>query len=325
LLLLVFLLVFDATARWYERILWTVLTWGAAFMHYSHVSLGLALLGLLALFWGWQRWRKGRGKGEFLRLVWPAVGIVAAVASLFAVNVANGYGMRMTRASHVFLTGRMVACGLLGEYLDETCPEKDWQLCPYKDDLPISATAFIWNNNSPFKKTGYWKNSREEYSEMLSDMLSRPKYLVAFGLEGIEAGLEQVLHIRVGDGIAPYRDNSSPWKFLERRMPDKLAQYQASRQAAGIDFAWINAVQFLLFGASVIVLFFSLGAWKEQMDRAFFQLFALIATGYFLNAFLTAALGNTYDRLQARMVWLVILLGMIAVFRRLKPQLQKED
>ncbi|MEM6273086.1 MAG: hypothetical protein AAF998_26975 [Bacteroidota bacterium] len=325
LLLVIFLIVFDENAHWGHRLGWTVLVWGLAFTHYSHVTMGLALVFLLALGFTVELRRKKTGRTRLYRLGWVTGGIFAAVFSLFLVNQQNGFGWRMTRASHVFLTGRVVANGMLGAYLKETCPDRDWRLCPYKDNLPYSATNFIWNDNSPFKQTGYWFDSQEEYSAMLADMIRRPKYLAWFALEGLEAGLQQVLHIRVGEGVAPYGANSSPWKFFERQMPEKLPLYQASRQAQGLDFTWINAAQFLLFGGSVLALFFAFGPWKSHLNPEFFQLFAVLIMGYLLNAFLTAALGNTYDRLQARMVWQVILLGMLVVRQVYLVRKPKDD
>lgn len=313
LILLVFLLLFDDAAGLLRRILWLILAYGFAFVHYSHVSMTIAMLLVLGLWLGWKVRKKQLPARYLWRLLWPATATLLTILSFFIVNVQTGHGWRMTRASHVFLMGRMVACGLLGDYLDETCPEKEWKLCPYKDDLPISAVAFIWNNNSPFKQTGYWKNSEKEYNALLGDLLSRPKYMLRFAKEGVEAGLQQLLHVRVGEGVAPYKANSSPWKFFARHMPKALAAYQASRQAKGIDFRWINIAQFVLLGISAMILFWGVGWFRSRFSPAFFQFLLVVLCGYIVNAFVTAAIGNTYDRLQARVAWLLILAAMMAL------------
>lgn len=326
LVLAIFLLLYDRKLHIAGKLMLVVLVYWFTFSHYSHVSLSLALLFTLGLLLFFQRRR--RPESEVPRpilLLWPLVPTLMALLTFCLVNYNNGNGFKMTRSSHVFMMGRLVACGILEEYLDEACAESEYKLCAYKDRLPHSAGAFIWGGKSPFRKTGYWKSSEAEYNAIIGDIFSRPKYLIRFAWEGLEAGLKQVFHLRIGEGLTPYRKNKAPYKAFEKWMPEVLPAYTGSWQSEKRhDFELLNILHFALFAAAFVLLYLLIGWRREWLPPNLLGFVWVVAFGFLLNALITGALGNVYDRLQARVAWLVIFAALLA-FRMVQERSLRAD
>ncbi|MEM7035439.1 MAG: hypothetical protein AAF570_00590 [Bacteroidota bacterium] len=313
--LAIFLFIADNKATLFHRILWAALVYLFCVTHYSHTLLDIALLGLMGLAM-MVRYRKHRNWAvPPTRFLWPLVPAFLALLTFCLVNSSNGWGFRLTRSSHVFTMGKMVASGMLEDYLKETCETRPNVLCPYADELPNSAAKFIWSDRSPFKKTGYWKNSREPYNAILSDMLSRPKYILRYIWEGLKAGTQQLLQVDVGEGLSRYRKTSAPHKFFDRSWKAQLPAYLRSRQIAhGLDFEMINTANYLLFGFSVVFLFWIMGWRKDYISRERRFLITMVAMAFFLNAFLTGIFANVYSRLQGRVAWLIPLCALVVMW-----------
>jgi hypothetical protein len=295
-----------------------VLYW-FCFSHYSHAALLLVLVGLGLGYFLLQKLGRRQVSFGLGGLCWALVPAILAILTFYYVNYANGLGWRMTRSSHVFTMARLSETGLLADYLHETCAEKQWSLCPYADSLPGSAADFIWSDASPFKKTGYWEGSRPEYDSLLTDFFSRGKYLGAYLKESAKAGVQQVAALSVGEGVTPYNESSSPYKFFARAMPDKVPAYVASKQfEREFSFGLEKVVLQVTMVVSVVIL---LGFWilrGRQMGKglAWFSIVAVV--GYVVNAFLTGALANVYSRLQSRIAWVIPLAACFVVMEMIR-------
>jgi hypothetical protein len=301
-----FLILFDRQAKWWGRLIYAFLAYWFCFAHYSHMALLLGLAGFAACAWGWQALRKRPKAFSGGRIGMAALPAVMALLSFYYVNHAHGYGWRMTRSAHVFTMARLSETGMLRDYLHETCAEQHWSLCPYADSLPATAAAFIWNDDSPFKKTGYWENSKPGYDSLLADFFNRGKYRIAYGKAAMKSGFAQLFELSVGEGVTPYNENSSPYKFFERAMPSKIPAYVASKQFERVfSFGW---EKWLLWITMVVasVLLLGVGIVQRRQWTRPLRWFAVIAVlSYVANAVLTGALANVYARLQARIAWLI--------------------
>lgn len=314
-----FLLLWDGELGWVGRLMTGFLLYWFCFSHYSHAALLMGLVGLMGAVLAVQRLRKRRLPFGWGRLVGALLPALLAVLTFYWVNYSSGFGWRMTRSSHVFTMARLSETGLLRAYLHETCAEKHWVLCPYVDSLPVTAADFIWSDASPFKKTGYWEASRPGYDSLLADFFSRPSYVKGYAKEALKAWLLQMKAWSVGEGITPYNESSSPYKFFERAMPDYVPAYLASRQ---FDHAFSFDTETWLLKCTIMVaavVALVLGLWKRNRLSSSLGWFAMISlAGYMWNAFLTGALANVYARLQTRIAWLIPLAAclMIAAFIR---------
>jgi hypothetical protein len=312
--LVCYLLVFDAGARWPQKMGLAVLCFVFSFVHYSHAALALALVSGLFAVWVLQKLRK-RPTIRLPRLAWIVVPAVFAVAHFYYVNVHNGFGFHMTRSSHVFTMARLAESGMLQDYLHTTCAEKQWGLCPYADSLPASAADFIWREDSPFKKTGYWEGSRPQYDSLISDFMGRPKFLWWYLKNCAKSGLLQLKELSVGEGLTPYNETSAPYGFFARVMPEKVPAFVASRQFVyTIGFDWERRILDGLMLVSAVLL--PIGFWlrRKRMHKNLTYLVVGCVTTYVLNAFITGALANVYSRLQARVAWLIPLAILLIFF-----------
>ncbi|HEX2901025.1 MAG TPA: hypothetical protein VHS96_15005, partial [Bacteroidia bacterium] len=301
-----FVLLFDADLGWLGKGAVAIAMYIFCFSHYSHAALLLGLAGAMAAFALLQRLRRRKLSFGIDRIAWALVPALLAVLTFFSVNHVNGFGWRMTRSSHVFTMARLSETGLLRDYLHETCPEKQWPLCPYADSLPGTAAEFIWNDDSPFKRTGYWENSREGYDSLLTDFFRRGNFVKGYLKEACKAGYAQLFALSVGEGVTPYNESSSPYKFFERAMPDQIGPYLASEQfEREFSFEWEKKILWVTMAVSVLLI---LGIWilgGRGLPSKWVWLSVIACAGYVMNAILTGALANVYSRLQSRVAWLI--------------------
>jgi hypothetical protein len=301
-----FLLLFDQQTNVWGRWGYAFLAYIFCFSHYSHAAMLLILSGIAGLVWALQWLRKRKPSFGLGRIALAALPALMAIFSFYYVNYQNDLGWRMTRSAHVFTMARLSETGILQAYLHETCPTQPWSLCPYADALPSTAADFIWREDSPFKQTGYWEGSRPGYDSLLADFFSRPHYQKLYAQAAMRSGFAQLFELSVGEGLTPYNENSSPYKFFARAMPAQVPNYLASVQFDRLfDFSgdiWVMKATMLF---SVILL---LVAWVVVGRKLPTQLhwFVSLALGsYVLNAILTGALANVYARLQARIAWII--------------------
>jgi hypothetical protein len=323
--LVFFLILFDEGARWWGRLIYAALAYVFCFAHYSHMALLLVLVGLALLLW-LSRWVLRKASTFPVgRLLWAAVPVGLTIFSYYYVNYVNDLGWRMTRSAHVFTMGRLSETGMLQEYLHETCAEKHWSLCPYADSLPPTAADFIWNDDSPFKKTGYWEGSRPQYDSLLADFFGRQHYLKIYLKEALISGLTQLRTLSVGEGLTPYNESSSPYKFFERAIPEQVPAFVATRQfERELAFGWEGKLLFATMGLSFFVMLVVWALRRRHMSLGMSAFLMVAVMSYVLNAFLTGALANVYARLQSRIAWLIPLACCLAVMEllqtRRKPQ-----
>ncbi len=119
--------------------------------HNSHVAMGLLFLALAA------------GAVILLRksskrfwLTWAGA-IATTIAGIFFVagyNKDHGLRSEFSPSANVFFAGRLCEGEIVGDFLDEHCDEKDYALCPFKDELPTYPSSFIWGGSSMVNHLG---------------------------------------------------------------------------------------------------------------------------------------------------------------------------
>lgn len=223
------------------------------------------------------------------------------------------YGVfEMSKGSHVFLMARLSESGILKMYLENECANHDYSMCHYKDELPSSATGFLWTEESPFYKTGGWENSKEEYNQIIRSIILSPKYWKFLLVDFTKQTFKQFFTISPGT-IVSHRENSPPYWEIEGKMKHELSEFKNSLQyVQGFDISNIERRQNVLFYFSIgvfILCLFSLlleNANTISRNGLFVLLFLLLA-----NAFVCGALANVVDRLQGRVVWILPMVAII--------------
>jgi hypothetical protein len=262
---------------------------------------------------------KGKFRRKEIDLLRFAIIFLSIVASWFILPEVNrrvGRKYRISYGAHVFIMGRLVETGILDKYLKENCktgPEakNNCSLCAYKDSLPATAINFIWEGNGPFYKTGYWRGSEKEYSQIINYTLTHPPYIMMHVVKAAEATFRQLLHNDVGNGIEIYGKNTAPNVHIRKHLRHELNEFNASMQNNGDWEPIIPSVNKRYNFILILSLLLILGFYATELKTRFMVNEQLPFLGWLFilcvicNAFVTGALANVLDRLQSRIVWIL--------------------
>ena len=132
--------------------------------------------------------------------------------------------------------------------------------------------------------------------------------------ERILRALMQLFAIEISSGIGTQPMNSAPWSAVHRYMgQSEKNEYDSSiREWEFWDRKSTNRMQYWVLGFSVIILFLSAYSGRMKSEFRFFVLLVLLSL--LVNAFVTGALANVFDRLQARVTWLLVLPALLILW-----------
>ncbi|MEM7655105.1 MAG: hypothetical protein AAF399_03170 [Bacteroidota bacterium] len=290
-------------------------------VHFSHYLIA-GLTFLLILLAKWRSWLP-ESMAQRIRWKLAAGVLVGSLVCGSLVNYAYSDSFRITQGSHVYLMGRMLDSGVLKQFLEDRCGQNSYALCPYKDELPANNRELLWNLDSPLYQQGGWEGSRQAYMQILWGIARSPKHLGMFVYRGFTSGLAQLFQIDVGSGLITgwyANPNSSPYQKVAKYLPHELSPYLNSRQNENL---WgqgleIDLVQDLNRLATLLSLciwgLLGLSRGRRLSLPPAFTLFAwVVLGGIIVNAFVTASLANVFDRLQARVSWMLIWYALMVV------------
>jgi hypothetical protein len=279
--------------------------------HISHVVINIlfaAALLIIAFF------RKRRGRALPLKYIHLA-GIF-----LISFGAVLTMGSSISKSRHVFIMGHLLETGILDVYLDEHCATRHYKLCECRDQLPNDAASFMWNTHgdSTLIKTGGWKGSQQEYSEIINGTITRPKYLGMHALAFAKYSLKQLVMFRVGEGDGAYAKGTALHERIGKYVPYELREYSFSHQGMNYlaEMPMVNFVNSIFTGISFIVLvawliFFFRHSNTSQLLRIFIVSLLL---GYVINCSVCATLSTVTNRYGCRESWFIPLAAMLIVW-----------
>lgn len=310
--LVIFLLLF-AELKLFTRIFLYFLLAFIISMHFSHLAITLGILAIAFLF----KW-KGKWNVQYPRLAGILVSCILGHQVVCISNLSHHNDYTFSRSTYVFLMGRLSETGILNDYLKDNCNELNSNLCDYIDRLPSQAASFVWDHPSPFNINGTdWIKSNREYEKVVKDIVTTPKYWPSLIYKSMTATVRQLTRISIGSGIYAYDEVSSPYLALKIRKPNELNEYLHSRQNYKLlKMDMVNIIDGFLLLMSVILILIWSGT--DNAAKEIKMLIGIVLIAYILNALVTGALANVYDRLQARMTWLIILSAVPVGFSLVK-------
>ncbi|WP_310396174.1 hypothetical protein [Hymenobacter sp.] len=299
----------------------------ASLVHNSHPLIHtMVVLGFGLVAFRQRLFSRGLvGRGQWLAVT--AV-VLSSWLVLPAIHAGFGGGFTISRASPAFLMARLCEMGVLDNYLARNCnPETNYKLCAFRDKLPNDAIGFMWDGNSPYNQTGGLEANLTEYRQIISNILTTPRYYPYLVSESVQATLRQLTHVGHGDGLVPFRENTNPYWKVQNFAGYELKEYLSSQQNRGqLSFASLNE---RTYGAQLLALLV-LGSlmmrfWKPNStgaanstslvlygDDKFVLLLLIVGLYLVANAFVTGALANVLDRLQGRVAWLLPFMAVLA-------------
>lgn len=184
--------------------LWTCLFF-FLITHNAHVAMaalllvGMAIVRLLRRSWfTWPRF-------------WPNLGgmalvLFSGVAFIAWFNGQNGMRPVFSPSANVFLSARLCENRLLGDFLKEHCADRNYSLCPYKDELPMAPVNFIWGDNSIATKLGPKMTVADSLlAPVVHDLLIEPEYLGRFLRSSVVASVVQLFQVNAASGLSTYQ------------------------------------------------------------------------------------------------------------------------
>jgi hypothetical protein len=270
----------------------------AAACHSSHLGLAaglvLALMLLKAASFVWRGLPRPR-------VLLPAASVAAALVLVIGCNYVFTKQIFVSRSGATFLAARMMQDGLIKPVLDADCPAHAYKLCPYKNDLPTRADAYLWEEPiSPFFRIGGFPKMGAESARLAHESLARYPFTNAFWAV-LDTGA-QFAAFSTGDGIVPQGWVLTP--EFRRTIPKQMDGYSHAYQQRGdLWFLPLNLLHVPVALASVWLLWWLFrramreGNWREATLPAFILL-ALLG-----NAFICGVFSGPHFRYQSRMMW----------------------
>ncbi|MCB0588939.1 MAG: hypothetical protein KDD06_26860 [Phaeodactylibacter sp.] len=269
-------------------------------VHYAHLFTAFLILGAVSLLYVFYR-KRALIRLRPLVVTW---GVVLLSALLIpTTNWMMGAGFGLSQGGHVFLMQRFVHWGVLEEYLDDACPEKEYRFCEFKDEIPRD---FLWNPESPLYKTGGWLENKREYQAITHDILTDWQYLRVILARSLETSVELFFSFDVGDTTAPQLEGSSPFETIKMRFPEHQRRYLFSRQSfRKLDFTLLNYVQQVVLLGGLFISIILLLSKKITLPQKMLIGFFLICLA--ANAVVCGPLSGVFARYQSRAMWLLLL------------------
>jgi hypothetical protein len=302
--------------RWTDLRLWEKWYVGLSFVtsavvHYTHLIVTVLLAaGFLAH--GLIR-RRGYPR-PLLALT------LASFAALFTVNLALAGSLFFSEGGHVFFVNRLAENGILHRLLTEHCPQNDYALCPYKDQIKtMGVDDYTWSEESPLHKIGGWVDSRDESRRVILDSVRY--YPFEHARQAVYATGRQFVSFRTGYGMKSYADASfAVHQRIEKHYPREYDAFMNARQQDGTLERVVGSVGVFHLAVSwvsiVLVCVAYMWNWRSGprpcRDN---DLIAILLLFMVLNAFVCASLNTIVNRYQSRVVWLITLAAVIAASR----------
>jgi hypothetical protein len=308
LVLLILFLLFKAArlGRWREGGLWVLLFFFLA-THNAHFPMMAALLGT-ALY---SALRRGKlvGRSRFLwRSAGAAIVLVGSAVMVMLFNY-SAYGrMQLSRASNVFLAGRLCEPGIMADYLKENCAGKPNPLCEYMGRLPEDAGDLLWSPDQFINARNLSIGQADSLlAPVVADVLSEPEYVARYARSVLVSTVTQLFQWEGGSSLGPYGEGSSPRHHLVMHIPEERHTYDKSRQSWGYwdDRGAANRREAIALVLSLLVLALQ---WRSSEARElpmFRTLTFWVMAWVVLNAAVTSGLAVVDPRLQSRVMWLI--------------------
>ena len=273
-------------------------------------TLGV-LLGLCCAGWMVRPWLAARI--PVTGLVRGSLTIVAGAMMLLTANFALSGQFVWTPGGAGVAFGRMLQDGIVARYLNDHCPTIKLKLCPYRNQLPATADAFLWGH-SMFNTLGRFKGLGDEMGFIALHSLA--EYPAWQAEAALAATAQQLVHVASGEGTTNWLGHT--YAIIERYLPAQTKAMRAARQQhRDINFDAINRIHVPVALGSMLALVAIVGhaLWRRRLDDVT-MLAATVSLALLGNAFICGVISGPHDRYGARLAWVATFVVLIAVVRR---------
>jgi hypothetical protein len=279
--------------------------------HLSHLPLAASIVALAPLL--------TRRIAPALRAAAP---LAAAIAILLATNLWGHGRAALSPHGATFMLARLQADGPAAATIRDRCPQAGWYLCAFADRLPMDSDEFLWSPDSPVNRApdgsarflGGAMLSPEAGEIVAATLRDRPAEVAAAMARNAAT---QLVTATAGDTLAPdHLAAAVRPRIAEAFPPRELAAYDAARQPRGDltgladPLRWPHRIV-LVAGAALALLAWWRAARSHDLRRL--GLVVGVLVGVTANAFATGALSKPHLRYEARILWLMPLVAVLAL------------
>jgi hypothetical protein len=235
-------------------------------------------------------------------------GLVAVAVLLTAGMTAMLYGRPgLYRDSPPFLLARSIGDGPGRAFIREQCGRTRYAICAVADDLPTTASQFLWGDRS-ILKTGSPDLVRQIHDEELALVLGATRQYPLWQLrQSLGNFARQLLAVDLYsfEGRDDYDQQVS---VIMRR---QQAAYLRSRQhTRTLPLRALTSMhQGILWAAFAVSAWVAYRAWRLGRSRLV-ELAVIVGFGVVSNAWITGVFSNVLGRYQARVAWLAVAVGL---------------
>lgn len=291
-------------------------------VHLSNLLSMLVLLGCVTFMFFYNKLKRNDTSNKFHSFFLPHLLAGAALFLVPFLHFLIGHSFTFSKGSHVFMMNHLVETGVLNDYLSDACETKNYRICQYKDSM---VWDFMWDQKSPLYKTGGWQANQKEYTTILKDVYSTPKYSLLLGFKSIEYCAKQFFCFTIHEGNV-FDLQSPPGGQISWHYKDCEKEFLSSRQNTNAlgDFLPQNTelvlVMFSMIGLLIIVLYPSV---LNVQDKKLLLVISLLFFFSIINSFVCSNLAVIDPRYQSRLVWLFPLLLILLLLNTLGARLKK--
>ncbi len=281
---------------------------------FSNLAVTLLLLIIMLVYLSLKRLKKQKIFVRFKRILLCILLFFSCFLLIPSVNYGLSKQFRVSGISHIFIMNHLIETGVLQEYLEDNCASNNFAICNFKDGL---GWDFIWSETSPLQKTGGWKANENEYTLIIKDVFSTPKYLVILSQKSIEYFFKQFFAFNIV--IAPPQlEHSAPFGQISWHFKNTLFEYRSSLQnSSHLNVTFLNTIQPLIVLSSFVFLITILldRSLSSKLNKRLKWAVIFVMLFDLLSCFVCSNLSTVDSRFQNRIAWLFPLFSLIIIIK----------
>jgi hypothetical protein len=293
-----------------EDALWYLVLTASILCHDSCLLISVSLLALAVVADLFLRsWTNKRG----LFLIVLAILTSCTSQSLVTYGITRIAGEKPLRFP--LIEARLIEDGPGTNYLRATCPESHFTLCEYVNQFPLTTNTFLFGTEpgrSVYEMASYEKRSAlsaEQFRFLLAVLRYDPVGVVKAGLRNFTAQLLdfKLSNFRYGQNIKAGMARTFPLQVVAQMSAE--AAYQGT-----MPVETLTAIEYILVLVCVIYLllvFSKLAPGRNSGDQLK-GIFCWALAGILLNAAICGGISEDESRYQARVIWLIPLIALLA-------------
>jgi hypothetical protein len=169
---------------------------------------------------------------------------------------------------------------------------------------------------------GGWDSTREEFTHILKETITTPKYLLLHIHKGLEAGLSQFFQFDTGDAPRLGKHDAAHIVMKDYTWKE-FRQFEISKQQTGrLSFTELNKDQHIFVWISFAWILFALWypAFQSKIPSELKAFIALLFITLLINAFITGSMSTVVPRYQSRLIWMVPFVALLLLLTLIRKE-----